>query len=66
MGSTVRSRSAPQKARLVADFNAHALARFDTGDLKPVLHRTFPLAQAQAAHDDLQNNQAIGKIVLIP
>src|SRR5438309_8958913 len=66
MGSTLRNRSAPQKARLVADFTARALPRFETGELKPVLDKTFPLAQAQAAHDAMQNNEVVGKIVLIP
>ena len=66
IGSTVRSRSASQKARLVADFTARGLPRFETGELKPVLDKTFPLAQAQAAHDAMQNNQVVGKLVLIP
>jgi len=66
MGSTLRNRSAPQKARLVADFTARALPRFEAGELKAVLDKTFPLAQAQAAHDAMQNNEVVGKIVLIP
>ena len=66
MGSTLRNRSASQKARLVADFTARALPRFETGELKAVLDKTFPLAQAQAAHDAMQNNEVVGKIVLIP
>src|SRR5918911_1072916 len=40
MGSTVRSRSAEQKAKLVADFRDKALARFETGELRPVVGRT--------------------------
>jgi NADPH:quinone reductase-like Zn-dependent oxidoreductase len=64
MGSTLRTRSAQQKARLVRDFSERALGRFDQGALKPVLDRTFPLAQAQTAHDVLQRGEAVGKIVL--
>jgi NADPH:quinone reductase-like Zn-dependent oxidoreductase len=66
LGSTVRSRSASQKARMVADFVARGLPRFETGELRPVLDRTFPLAQAQAAHDAMQDNDVVGKLVLIP
>ncbi|MCA1827346.1 MAG: NAD(P)H-quinone oxidoreductase [Myxococcales bacterium] len=66
IGSTVRSRSAAQKARLVGDFTARALPRFERGELKAVLDKTFPLAEAQAAHEAMQNNQVVGKIVLIP
>src|SRR5438067_3589188 len=66
MGSTLRSRSAEQKAKLVRDFIEKALPRFEKGELRPVLDRTFPLADAQAAHEVLQRNEVVGKIVLLP
>ncbi|MGZ6143469.1 MAG: NAD(P)H-quinone oxidoreductase [Myxococcales bacterium] len=66
LGSTVRSRTAAQKAKLVADFAGKALPRFDAGELKPVLAKTFPLAEAQAAHQSMQNDEVVGKIVLVP
>jgi tumor protein p53-inducible protein 3 len=66
MGSTLRNRSAAQKAKLVRDFSEKALPRFDRGELRPVLWRTFPLAEAAAAHEALQRNEVVGKIVLIP
>ena len=65
MGSTLRNRSAAQKARLVADFARNALPRFQTGELRPVLGRTYPLAQAREAHAALERNEVIGKIVLL-
>lgn len=65
MGSTLRTRSAAQKAKLVRDFTEKALPRFSSGELKPVLARTFPLAQAQAAHDALERNEVVGKVVLV-
>ncbi|GAC1607902.1 MAG: hypothetical protein NVS4B10_23060 [Myxococcales bacterium] len=64
LGSTLRSRSPAQKAKLTADFTARALPRFARGELKPVLARTFPLAQASAAHTLLAANEVVGKIVL--
>lgn len=66
LGSTVRNRSAEQKARLVRDFSERALPRFDTGDLKPVLALTFPLIQAEEAHAALKEGHSVGKIVLVP
>ena len=66
MGSTLRSRSTEQKAKLVADFTANALPRFDRGEIKPVLWKTFPLAEAGRAHEEMQANVVVGKIVLIP
>ncbi|HKC60396.1 MAG TPA: NAD(P)H-quinone oxidoreductase [Myxococcales bacterium] len=65
MGSTLRNRSAAQKAKLVADFARNALPRFRTGELRPVLGRTYPLAQAREAHAALERNEVIGKIVLL-
>jgi len=66
MGSTVRSRSPAQKAKLVRDFSEKALPRFDRGELRPVLARTLPFAEAAAAHEALQRSEVIGKIVLVP
>jgi len=66
LGSTVRSRTLEQKVRLVADFAARGLPRFDRGELNPVVARTYPLAEAGRAHEDLAAARAVGKIVLIP
>ncbi|HUJ24555.1 MAG TPA: NAD(P)H-quinone oxidoreductase [Myxococcales bacterium] len=66
LGSTLRSRTAAQKAKLVRDFSEKALPRFDQGELKPVLAKTFPFAQAMSAHDALQKGEVVGKIVLVP
>jgi putative PIG3 family NAD(P)H quinone oxidoreductase len=65
MGSTLRNRSAEQKAKLVADFAQKALPRFRTGELRPVVARTYPLAQAREAHAALERNEVVGKIVLL-
>jgi NADPH:quinone reductase-like Zn-dependent oxidoreductase len=66
LGSTLRSRSPEQKAKLVADFIARVLPRFERGDLRPVLAKSYPLAEAAKAHEDLQADRVVGKIVLIP
>lgn len=65
LGSTLRNRSAGQKAKLVRDFSTRALPRFASGELRPVVARTFPFAEAQAAHEALQRDEAVGKIILI-
>ncbi len=66
LGSTLRNRSAEQKAKLVADFIARVLPRFERGELRPVLSKTYPLADAAKAHEDLASDRVVGKIVLIP
>ena len=36
------------------------------GKLKPVIHRTFPLAEAAAAHRAVESREIFGKVVLLP
>ena len=36
------------------------------GDLKLRIHKTYPLAEAQAAHRDLEGRKTTGKLLLIP
>ncbi|HXN84123.1 MAG TPA: NAD(P)H-quinone oxidoreductase [Myxococcales bacterium] len=69
LGSTLRTRTAAQKAKLTRDFAARALHRFAPGatnPLRPVLARTLPLAEAPLAHRLLEGNEVVGKIVLVP
>jgi putative PIG3 family NAD(P)H quinone oxidoreductase len=66
LGSTLRSRRPEQKAKLVADFRARALPRFERGELKPVVAKRYPLEEAARAHEDLASDWVVGKIVLIP
>jgi len=55
-GSTLRPRSADEKARLAAEIEA--------GKIRAVVDRTFPLAQAAAAHAFLEAGAHVGKVVL--
>jgi NADPH2:quinone reductase len=36
------------------------------GELRVVIDRTFPLAEAAAAHAYLESRQAFGRVVLVP
>jgi NADPH:quinone reductase-like Zn-dependent oxidoreductase len=51
----------PEKFTRVKEVILRGLA---SGDLKPVISRTFPLAQIVEAHRYLESNQQIGKIVV--
>jgi NADPH:quinone reductase-like Zn-dependent oxidoreductase len=35
-----------------------------TGRVKPIVDRTFPLAEAAAAHEYLESGRQVGKVVL--
>lgn len=40
------------------------MKRFNSGELKPVIDRTFPLEETHKAHARLEGRKNIGKIVL--
>ena len=63
-GSTLRPRSAAFKS-LVADELAGSVWPFvEQGRLKPVIHATFPLAEAAEAHRVMEAGEHVGKLVL--
>ncbi len=64
IGSTLRTRSAGQKAAIVAAFRTRFGADFDAGRIRPVIHRVFPLADAPEAHRMLKASSHFGKVVL--
>lgn len=63
-GSTLRPRPLAEKAELARSIRETVWPWIDQGKVKPTIHTTFPLAQAQAAHDLLESGQVVGKIVL--
>jgi len=63
-GSTLRPRSADFKATLAAAVEQHVWPLIAAGQFRPVIDRTFPLAEAAAAHQRMESSAHIGKIVL--
>ena len=63
-GSTLRSRPADEKARLIAAVEATAWPWVAAGLVRPPVEATFPLDQASAAHLRLEAGGHVGKIVL--
>ena len=49
-GSTLRSRSVADKGAIRAAVEDNALPLIAAGKVKPVIYKTFPLAEAAAAH----------------
>lgn len=64
-GSTLRPRSADEKARLAAAVEATVWPWIAAGKATPVVSATFPLAEAARAHAWMEAHHA-GKAVLIP
>ena len=64
-GSTLRPRNADEKARLAAAIEAQVWPWIAAGKLTPQIDKTFPLAEAAAAHAYLEGGSHVGKVMLI-
>ncbi len=63
-GSTLRRRSADEKARLAAAVEATVWPWVASGAVRPPVSATFPLAETKLAHLRLEAGEHVGKIVL--
>ncbi|MFG1398268.1 NAD(P)H-quinone oxidoreductase [Roseixanthobacter pseudopolyaromaticivorans] len=63
-GSTLRARSVPLKAAIADHLRRDVWPLLDSGAVRPVIHATFPLEQAQAAHALMESSAHSGKIML--
>jgi NADPH2:quinone reductase len=63
-GSTLRPQSNNRKAVMAAGLLEKVWPLLSEGRVAPVVHATFPLAQASEAHRLMESNAHIGKIVL--
>jgi NADPH2:quinone reductase len=63
-GSTLRPRPVAFKAAIAAALKQHVWPLMEAGRIKPVIHSTFPAAEAAKAHALMESNQHVGKIVL--
>ncbi|HET9160818.1 MAG TPA: NAD(P)H-quinone oxidoreductase [Caulobacteraceae bacterium] len=63
-GSTLRPRSADEKARIAGAVEKTVWPWIEAGQVKAVVDSTFPLREAAAAHAHLEAGAHVGKIVL--
>jgi putative PIG3 family NAD(P)H quinone oxidoreductase len=63
-GSTLRPRTPAEKGAIARDLHQHVWPLLEQGVVAPVIHETFPLAQASEAHRLMESSTHIGKIVL--
>jgi putative PIG3 family NAD(P)H quinone oxidoreductase len=64
-GSTLRPRTVAEKGQIAAALRAEVWPLLEQGRVKPIVHRTFPLAQAAEAHRLMESSGHVGKIVLV-
>jgi len=63
-GSTLRARPTEEKARIAEALLDKVWPLLENGVIAPVISTTFPLAEAARAHQLMESNKHIGKIVL--
>ena len=64
-GSTLRNRDDGFKAELLSELGREVWPLFAEGRLKPQLVGSYPVAEAEAAYEELAGNQVSGKLVVV-
>jgi putative PIG3 family NAD(P)H quinone oxidoreductase len=62
--STLRARTPAEKGAIAAALEREVWPLLAAGRVAPVIHATFPLAAAAAAHQALEEGEVVGKLVL--
>jgi putative PIG3 family NAD(P)H quinone oxidoreductase len=63
-GSTLRPRSVEEKGEIATALTREVWPLLEGGRVKPIVYKTFPLADAAAAHQLMESSEHVGKIVL--
>lgn len=63
-GSTLRPRSNVFKAEVATKLQQHVWPLLESAQVKPIVHATYPLANADQAHALMESGAQIGKIIL--
>ncbi|MBM6544762.1 NAD(P)H-quinone oxidoreductase [Janibacter sp. YIM B02568] len=66
IATSLRARPAEEKAAIVAAVREHVWPLLEDGTVRPVVHQTYPLADAAQAHRDMEASGHIGKLLLLP
>ena len=64
IGSTLRPQSIDQKFKIAKALQKKVWPLLDKGIVRPIIHKVFPLEQAEEAHRLMESSNHIGKILL--
>ncbi|WP_375464714.1 NAD(P)H-quinone oxidoreductase [uncultured Methylobacterium sp.] len=64
-GATLRPRPNAEKAAIADGLRRDVWPMLDAGAIRPVIHATFPLEEARAAHALMESSAHLGKILLV-
>ncbi|MEE8301552.1 MAG: NAD(P)H-quinone oxidoreductase [Candidatus Tectomicrobia bacterium] len=65
IGSVMRSQPLDNKIAITQRFRDRWLPLLENGAMQPIIDTTFPLADAAAAHQYMEENRNTGKIILV-
>jgi putative PIG3 family NAD(P)H quinone oxidoreductase len=65
-GSTLRARTPAEKGVIAAALEQDIWPYLASGQIRPIIDRTFPFAEAAEAHRVLESGGVVGKLVLTP
>lgn len=63
-GSTLRPRTPAEKGVIARELQQQVWPLLERGVVAPIIHQTFPLADAAAAHRLMESSSHIGKLIL--
>ncbi|MCR9220213.1 MAG: NAD(P)H-quinone oxidoreductase [Alphaproteobacteria bacterium] len=64
LGSTLRPQTIAEKEAIAGELKEHVWPLLETDKVRPIIHKTFPLADAADAHALMESSTHIGKIML--
>lgn len=64
ISTSLRGRPATEKAAIVAAVREHVWPLIESGQVRPIVHRTFPIDHAADAHRELEAGTNVGKVLL--
>lgn len=64
MGTSLRTRSAEEKATATRLFAQQVVPLLMTGQVRPVIDKVFKMRDVRAAHQRIESNETFGKVVL--
>lgn len=64
-GTVLRSRPLDEKVAVTLAFERNVVPRLERGVLRPVVDKTYQLADARAAQERMASNEGAGKVVLM-
>lgn len=65
MGTVLRSRSEAEKIEATRAFADSVLPLLESGVVRPVIDRVYPMTDAAEAHREMEENRNFGKLVLV-